>query len=99
MLADEPFVASPVGSEPQARILADALAAELGLPPPELMRAAMNAIYAAGGTVIRVGRPTAAAESAYDLADGLRDCSIRVPRPAGGRSLVSGDDGLVATAW
>jgi len=98
MPAELPFVATPVGDETAARRLAERVTAALDLPAPVLIRCAMNASYAAGDVVVRVGRPTAPAGAAYDLADALRDLGIAVPAPAAGRPVES-DGELVATAW
>lgn len=99
MGAERVFVDRPVGDETAARRLAAELAAGLGRPSPRLVRAAMNATYAAGDLVIRVGRPTVAAARAYDLADALGAAGVRVPRPAPTRPVRTGGGGLVATAW
>jgi Ser/Thr protein kinase RdoA (MazF antagonist) len=79
--------------------LAAELAGQLGRPAPQLVRAAQNATFVAGDVVIRVGRPTAPAESSYELADALLAAGIAVPRPALSRAVVTGAHGLAATAW
>ena len=48
---------------------------------PELVRVGMNAIFAAGDVVLRVGRPTAPAEAAIELAAVLAEHGVRVPAP------------------
>ncbi len=68
------------------------------------MNVGMNAVFGAGDVVVRVGRPTADASGAYDLADVLTAAGVRVARPATGRSVVvdHGDETgqpLVATTW
>lgn len=98
MRADAPFVDRPIGDDAVARRVAARLAAELGGPSPQLLRAAMNATYECGEVVIRVARPTAPAASAYELADVLVDAGIRVPAPTPGRLVVE-ESGLAATAW
>ena len=103
MSADRPFVDRPPGDVAAATRFAQRVAAELGLLSPTLLNAGMNAVFAAGDVVLRVGRPTASATTAYDLADTLADAGIRVARPAAGRAVVADDDGtdqpLVVTTW
>ena len=104
MPADRPFVDRPPGDTAAATWLAARTAAELGLPPPTLMNLGMNAVFGAGEVVLRVGRPTADASSAYDLADALTAAGVRVVRPAAGRIVVVDSDDetgqpLVATTW
>lgn len=104
MLADRPFVDRPPGDLPAATRLAERAAAELDLPVPSLLKLGMNAVFAAGDVVLRVGRPTASPASAYELADVLTRSGIRVTQPAPGRAVVTGDGDttgqpLVVTTW
>lgn len=104
MSADRPFVDRPPGDLAEATRLADRAAVELGLPAPTPLNVGMNAVFAAGDTVLRVGRPTAPASSAYDLADQLTAAGIRVAQPAARRAVVVDDDDrtgqpLVVTTW
>ncbi len=96
-LADRPFVDTPVGDLAAARALAELVARALGTPPPELIRAGMNASFGSGDLVIRVGRPSAPPELAATLALRLAAEGVAVPRPAG--DPVLGPDGLAATLW
>jgi Ser/Thr protein kinase RdoA (MazF antagonist) len=57
----------------------------------------MNAIYAAGDVILRVGHPTAPARSSLELADRLRAAGIAVPGPARPEAIEH-DDAWV-TAW
>ena len=47
-----------------------------------LVRVGMNVIFAAGPVVLRVGRPTAPADAAIELAATLAAHGVRVPAPA-----------------
>jgi hypothetical protein len=96
-MASRPFVDQPVGDLVAAGALAARVSAELDLPNPTLLRAGMNALFRAGQLVIRVGRPSAPAELAIELAERLRDRGIPAPVPAC-RSVVV-DRGLAATCW
>jgi hypothetical protein len=57
----------------------------------------MNALYECGDVVVRVGRPTAPAACAVELASRLLDLGVRVPRPAVADAIEG--DGLAATCW
>ncbi len=57
----------------------------------------MNAIYTAGDVVLRVGRPTAPASAALELAELLTSSGVRVPAPARDDAVSDGD--LAVTAW
>ena len=57
----------------------------------------MNAIYTAGDVVLRVGRPTAPASAAIELAELLTSIGVRVPAPAREDAVSDGD--LAVTAW
>ena len=92
-----PFVDQPVGDVNAARALAEHVADRLGLPDPTLLRVGMNALFRAGDVVVRVGRPSAPAELAIELAHRLRDQGISTPEPAARDVFVDGD--LAATCW
>ena len=57
----------------------------------------MNALFRAGDVVIRIGRPSAPAGLAIELAARLRDRGIPAPTPASEDVLVDGE--LAATCW
>jgi Ser/Thr protein kinase RdoA (MazF antagonist) len=81
-----PFVVEPVGAADDARPAALAAARHWSLDEPELLRVGMNAIFRAGADVVlRVGRPTAPAEAAIELAAMLSAEGIHVPRAAATR--------------
>ena len=77
-----PFVDSPVGDIDRATALASEAAARWGLPAPALIRQGMNANFAAGDAVLRVGAPSAPASASIELANRLTDHGLRVNRPA-----------------
>lgn len=92
-----PFVDRPVGNDDDVARSARLAAVHWGLGEVELLRTGMNAVYAAGPVVVRVGRPTAPAEASLVLADRLVEAGVSVPRPARRDVVQSGD--LVVTAW
>jgi Ser/Thr protein kinase RdoA (MazF antagonist) len=95
---ERPFVDGPPGPvEPTTRA-AEAAAAAWGFEQPVLARLGMNAIFSAGPIVLRVGRPTAPAGAAIELAAVLADHGVRVPAPVRDEAI-AGDDGLAVTAW
>lgn len=76
-----PYVASPVGDVVEAWAAARKAAARWGLGDPEVLRVGMNALFACGDEVVlRVGRPTGAADAAPRLAARLAAIGLRVPR-------------------
>lgn len=81
MTACGPFVARPVGSIDIARRVAAEAAGTWGTPEPVLLRASMNATFASGDIVIRVGWPEAPAEIGLELLDALTAIGIAVPTP------------------
>lgn len=95
--AVRPYVDRPVGDVDLADRCALDAARALGLPAPHRMRVGMNALYACGDVVVRVGRPTAPAALAVDLASRLLDLGVRAPRPAV-PDVIEGN-GLAATCW
>jgi hypothetical protein len=92
-----PFVDRPPDSVDAATGLASRAAALWQLPEPTFVRVFMNAIYVADDVVLRVGRPTAPAEAALELARLLASVGVEVPFPARDDVMTDGD--LVATAW
>lgn len=92
-----PFVDQPVGDLDAARALALRVTVELDLPQPVLVRSSMNALFRAGDAIVRVGRPSAPAALAIELAECLREHGIRGPAPASDAVFVEG--GLAATCW
>jgi hypothetical protein len=96
-MAERPYVDGPPG--PLAGVVAAAMraAAHWSLPEPDVVRVGMNGIFDAGGVVLRVGRVTAPASSAIELAALLGDAGVRVPAPA--RPDTFAADELTVTAW
>jgi hypothetical protein len=92
-----PFVDRPVGDVAAATALAVSCCRELGLGQPRLVRVGMNALFAAGDVIVRVGRPSAPAGLALELADALQAGGIRVPVPAAREVWLDGE--LAATCW
>jgi aminoglycoside phosphotransferase (APT) family kinase protein len=92
-----PFVDQPVGDVHAARALAARVTHSLDLPEPVLLRVGMNALFRAGNVVVRVGRPSAPAGLAIELARRLRGHGITAPTPAGADVFVDGE--LAATCW
>lgn len=92
-----PFVDTPVGDVAAATEVALAAARRWGLGVPELLRVGMNAVFVAGGVVVRVGRPTAPPEGSLELARRLAGLGVRVPAPARPDALIAGT--LAATCW
>ena len=92
-----PFVDQPVGDIERARALASRVARDLELAEPTLLRAGMNALFRTGEVIVRVGRPSAPAGLAIELAQRLRARGIPAPVPAS--DSVSIDGNLAATCW
>jgi hypothetical protein len=95
--ATRPFVDRPVGDLGAARRAAERAVEHWGLPRPTLLRQGMNAIFAAGGVVLRVGHPTAPPTASLELAERLRSVGLAVPRPA--REDAVEHAGCAVTAW
>ncbi len=91
------YVDHPVTDLVAATQAATAAAEVWRLDPPELVRAGMNAIFAAGSVVLRVSAPTAPAEVSLELARFWQDRGVTVPRAA--RDDVVLVDDLSVTAW
>ncbi len=81
MTIGRPFVSEPVGALDAARRVAARAAGEWGLPEPVLIRASMNATFACGDVVLRVGRTNASAGLGVRLLEALSALGIRVPTP------------------
>ena len=96
-MSDRPFVDRPVDDLAAARSVAVSAAHDWGLAEPELLRRGMNAIFATGDVVLRVGRPSVPAAVSIDLARHLLAAGILVPQPVGAAVLER--DGLAVTAW
>lgn len=92
-----PFVDTPVGDLAAATRVAVAAARHWDLEAPTLLRVGMNAVFAAGDVVVRVGRPTAPPEGSLELACRLERGGVRVPAPARRDAWVVG--ALTATCW
>lgn len=81
MTIGRPFVSEPVGALDTAHRVAALAAGGWGLPEPVLIRASMNATFACGEVVLRVGRTNASAASGVRLLEALSALGIRVPTP------------------
>jgi len=91
------YVDRPVTDLVAATQAATAAGAVWQLDPPELVRAGMNAIFAAGPVVLRVSAPTAPAEVSLELARFWQDRGVTVPRAARDDVVLVHD--LSVTAW
>lgn len=79
-MTSRPFVADHVDDVDAAGRVARSVASRFGLDDPTLVRVGTNALFTAGpSTVIRVGRFTAPARAAADLATVLSGAGLRVP--------------------
>jgi hypothetical protein len=96
-VTSQAYVDRPVGDLEAATRAATTAASTWGFDHPELVRAGMNAIFAAGSVVLRVSAPTAAAEVSLELAEFWHDRGVTVPRAR--RDDVVRVDGLSVTAW
>jgi len=95
-----PFVDRPVGAvEAAAAAARSALAAWGVASEPALLRVGMNALFTVPGqpVVVRVGRATAAAAAAHDLARALAAAGIATVTPVDGWSAAV--DGFAVTGW
>ncbi|WP_420450343.1 phosphotransferase enzyme family protein [Ilumatobacter sp.] len=91
------FVDRPVGDHAAARRVAVAATERWGLGTPTPLRTAMNAIFTAGGAVVRVSAPSVPAVASIHLARSLAERGVPVPAPV--RDDVVEVSGLSATAW
>lgn len=92
-----PFVDRRVVDLDAADAVARKLAVEWSLAPPTLLRRGMNAIYASGDVVLRVGRASAPAAAAHRLAALLLDRGVSIGPPIEGLSVDR--DGFAVTGW
>lgn len=95
--ASRAYVDHPVTDLAAAARAAGVAAEHWGLPAPELLRAGMNAIHAAGPVVLRVAAPSVDATAALHLHRFLAGAGVRVPVAA--RPDVVVVDGLSVTCW
>lgn len=96
-LAARAFVDEPITDVLAAEQVARSAANYWGLEQPELLRSGMNAIFVAGGEVIRVSTPNADATASLRLATMLLTAGLRVTRPARDDVFVAA--GFSATCW
>lgn len=95
-----PYVDRPVDDVDAAAQAAATAAREWDLAERadvHLLRLGMNAIFAAGGTVLRVSAPTVDAVWSIRLAEMLVDAGLRVPRPL--RDVAIHAHGYEVTCW
>ena len=92
-----PFVDQRVVDLEPARRAAATAAAAWALPEPTLLRLGMNAIYACGAEIVRVGRATAPAAASHDLAAVLVDHGVPVAAPVAEHTIDL--DGFAVTGW
>lgn len=97
MRAGRPFVDQRVVDLDRALGVATTASIRWDLPRPELLRHGMNAIYACGDVVVRVGRATSPASSAHELTVVLRSAGVPVVPPIDG--LTADLDGFAVSAW
>lgn len=97
MNATRPYVDRPVPDRDLAASAAAASASLWGLPEPRFLRVGMNALFACGDVVLRVGAATAPAAASHALVDWLLSHGIPTVRPAPG--LTCDVDGLAVTGW
>jgi aminoglycoside phosphotransferase (APT) family kinase protein len=95
--AVRPYVDRPVTDRDRAASVAADAAASWGLPEPRFLRLGMNALFACGDVVLRVGSSTAPAAAAHALVSWLLDHDIPTVRPVEG--LARDADGFAVTGW
>ena len=94
---DRPFVDRPMTDVDVADLAASHAAEAWGLESALLIRRGMNALYACGDVVLRVGHATAPAHLAHDLVGVMRSHGVPTVLPISGRA---GEfDGVSVTAW
>lgn len=91
------YVDEPVGDVDVATTAAREAAVRFGVPAPRLLRASMNAVFVSGDEVLRVARPSVAAEVSLQLAWFLDGIGVRIALPA--RDEVVRSNGLQVTCW
>lgn len=97
MTGDRPYVDQRVIDMAAAERVAQAAADMWRLPAPTLLRRGMNAIYACGPEVVRVGRATAPAAASHALAAVLARHRVPVAAPIDGHTADLG--GFAVTGW
>lgn len=97
MTASRPYVDRRVVDLDAAERAAVQAAVRWELPPPQLMRTGMNAIFVAGASVLRVGRSSAPAARSHELATALLSRGIPVVEPCD--EMAADIDGFAVTAW
>ena len=97
MTAPRPFVDQRVVDLESARRAAVTAATAWALAEPTLLRRGMNAIYTCGPEVVRVGRATAPAAAAHDVAAVLADHGVPVATPVADHTMDV--DGFAVTGW
>lgn len=95
--ARRPYVDAPVADRALVRRAATAAADHWGLPEPQLMRVSMNAIFAAGDTVLRASTPSVDARHSIELAETLIARGLRVAHPMRGEPYQLGP--VAVTCW
>jgi aminoglycoside phosphotransferase len=95
--ADRPYVDRAVVDRPAAQAVAEGLADRWDLGPVRLLRHGMNSLFAAGPVVLRVGRATAPASAAHELAGWLLGSGIPTVLPVDG--LTADVAGFAVTGW
>ena len=95
--APRAYVDTPISDPVAATRAARTAAATWGLAEPLLLRLGMNAIFAAGATVLRVSSPSVGAGASLELMTVLARHGVSVPVPARDDVIVS--DGLSVTCW
>lgn len=91
------FVDQPITDLDASQRAADHAARHWGTGRPRLLRAGMNATYASGVRILRVGSPTVDASAALELARFWLAEGLAVPNPAAADVVVV--DGLTVTMW
>lgn len=97
MPADHPYVDRPLTDLASATAVATEQARRWGLPAPTLIRRGMNALFAAGEVVLRVGHATGPAAAAHELVSVLRAHGIPTVEPVAG--LTADREGVAVTGW
>jgi hypothetical protein len=97
MVHDKPFVDRPMAATDVADRAATSAAASWALDEPVLLRRGMNALYACGRVVLRVGHTTAPARLAHDLVTVMRAHGVPTVAPIAG--LTGSFEGVSVTAW
>ncbi len=97
MTTSRPYVDRGVADHAAAHAVARKAADRWDLERPVLLRRSMNAIYACGDVVLRVGRASALALASHDLVKALIGHGVPTVPPIDG--LAADLDGFAVTAW